>query len=58
MPFKSITDKIYTACELILFVVAVLVWIKKDFTGLMAFVALGCGILLAIRLYRRLAVRP
>lgn len=58
MSFRSISDKIYAACELILFAVTILVWIKRDFTGLIAFASLGCGIFLAIRLYRRLAVQP
>lgn len=58
MSFKSISDKIYAACELIVFAVTILIWIKRDFAGLIAFAAVGCGIFLAIRLYRRLDVRP
>jgi small-conductance mechanosensitive channel len=58
MSFKSMSDKIYAACELILFAVTILTWIKRDFTGLIAFASLGAGIFLAVRLYRRLAVRP
>ncbi len=44
MSFKSMSDKIYAACELILFAVTILTWIKRDFTGLIAIASLGSGI--------------
>jgi hypothetical protein len=58
MSFKSVTDWLYDVCDTILFVLSIAVWAWHDFSGLMTFVVLGCAIVVGIRFYRRLSLRP
>jgi hypothetical protein len=50
--FKTITDKLEIAVEAVLALIGLGIWIRDDFSGLFAFVACGCAIVAAMRVYR------